>query len=274
MNYKIIGFRLMDPAKLSPHPDAEMPIDPKDYDGLREGIAENGIVAPLLVVGKKVIDGCNRLLAAQELKLPKVPCLLVKCDNVRAVSAETLTRGRQRSTGQRIMVYLEMNKAAVLKQFREDLGGQLQSRDGSSVREFGQRAIAARLRVSDKDVGIGLELLDALNGGTNNGATEPLDKDAIKAVEDVRRNLLAGTTPIRRAWAAARGKAHTEGNERIPTNYDNVLERSVKGLLSAVTHSDQLSTDKLAEIEPIWAKALKKLPDSMLKILKSTIGKS
>lgn len=273
MKYDITGFELLDPNKLDTHPDAEMPIDEEDYQGLLDGIRDNGIVTPLLVVGKKVIDGCNRLRAAQELKLPKVPCLMVKCDDVRTVSAETLIRGRQRSTGQRIMAYLELHLDEALKQYREDRGGGAPMSRDTGAREYSQKAIAERLRVSNKDVGIALELLDALHGGKHPMTNRALSEKQKIAASEVRFNLLAGCGAIRRAWSAVAGKTATKHAARAATNYDAVLRGAVASLKNAIEHWDHVATATVAEIEPTWAEILENLPEPMRKVAVQVFGK-
>ena len=222
--YKITGFNWLDRTQLKPHADAQLPMAPDDQMALERSIEEGGLIQPLLVLDKpdkldglfEVVDGCNRLDKSTDGKLP---CVLIQCDNVREVALTCLGTGRKRSTGQRIMAYLEMHKREVVKATElcsVAAGGNSfgVSRDTPKLSgvfaNFTSDAIAATLSVSKKDVLLAIDLLMCLEKkctvpqrvGSLVTPTRELDlKDkADKVYFDCLKlthaNVMAGSTPI------------------------------------------------------------------------------
>lgn len=64
--------KAIDISKLKTHPAAELfpMLDKKDFELLKQDVKVRGIRQPILVKGDVILDGRNRIAAAQELKLP------------------------------------------------------------------------------------------------------------------------------------------------------------------------------------------------------------
>lgn len=257
-SYQVIGFEVIAVDRLKPHPSARMPIDEEDQRAMSASILDRGVIVPLLVTesgdGYLVVDGCNRLQFAQSSGITEVPCVLIETENVRSVVMECLATGRKRSTGQRVMAFLELHKREVLRvaeivgtgQFQRLKGRHGASRESPQIpkgfEDFTVERIAERLGVSRADVGMGIELLQATEGAS--------EADAPK-FEDVRNKLLAGAMPIRRwrpamagKWAPQRGKADVD--------YGMVLLRGLDHIKTAISHWKKIDPMWRGRAEKIW----------------------
>ncbi|MEI6704407.1 MAG: hypothetical protein WCL71_12880, partial [Deltaproteobacteria bacterium] len=173
--YRIVELKEYPIESLHPHPEAIMPITDDDAFCLGKSIQEIGVMLPPLVLADgRIVDGINRVKQAREAGIQSMLCLVIECHDVHQVASDCLAVGRRRTTGQRIMVYLEAHKEDVLKGFKNydfhtenfkkpnvfpNRSSDRIGKDNPS--DFSSEAIAERLKVSDKDVRSGIELLSA-----------------------------------------------------------------------------------------------------------------
>lgn len=280
--YKIVGFQVFKASDLEPHPDVQLPMDDEDQVSLAESLDEKGILQPLIVSAKKegkkhqIYEGVNRWKSRGNAA--DLPCILVECSNPRGLALTFLGVGRKRSTGQRIMAFLEMHRKEVLK-VAEIIGDGLIQNRGKGIAghvtggelkgnlvNFTAEAIAAKLHVSDKDVRLGIELLQCIEAkrtaswdrGGIHVAGKPLDmekddgKDYLKALKKVHLGLLAGSTPIRRWKPAVGGLAKTEDRQRPPTNHGVIACNAIRSLINAVKHWDDIPAGLKQRIATDW----------------------
>jgi hypothetical protein len=276
--YEVVGHRQIKVDELSPHPDAEMPIDADDRASLSDSIVERGIIDHDLIVladTLQVVDGCNRLLAARAAGIDKVWCKLIRTNDVRAIVLDSLAVGRQRTTGQRIMAFIEMHQDDVLKAYetqmqtrRENLKHQCFSKvsretfDEIPKSPFGIDAIAERLHVGREDVIRGIELTLALRNSEN----PRLQESAIAIMEMV----YSGNLAIRRSRTALTGKK-TVQHGRAQTDWYVVCQAAMTKLGNLSRHWDELSIEEQREFEDRWADyVVPFLPDSLRKMLART----
>ncbi|MBP8654944.1 MAG: ParB N-terminal domain-containing protein [Kiritimatiellae bacterium] len=292
--YKITGFNWLDRTQLKPHADAQLPMAPDDQMALERSIEEGGLIQPLLVLDKpdkldglfEVVDGCNRLDKSTDGKLP---CVLIQCDNVREVALTCLGTGRKRSTGQRIMAYLEMHKREVVK--AAELGAQKAAGNPSAVSRdtaqisgvfanFTSDAIAATLSVSKKDVLLAIDLLMCLEKkctvpqrvGSLVTPTRELDlKDkADKVYFDCLKlthaNVMAGSTPIRR-WKAAQAGKSTQAEGRTEIDYADLFREGLNHLRTASKHWKDITFQDRGALVELAAKVGEILPGDVKRVL-------
>lgn len=244
--YEIVGFEWIPANKLTPHPNAEMPIDADDRDFLKESIQESTVYSPLLVSSlltdgqHMILDGLNRWnIVRAATPGAKLPCMLVKCGDVRAVVAACMTAKRKCSTGQRIMVYLEYHADEVLAAYSINAGKgetfrkthsmfSLESMENEKGTGFwDSRAIATRLHCSQEDVLSGIELLRSLRNPSVQTGSDPADSNKkVEAYRAQRLRILSGSVGIRRWRSAVGGKAATEGKNRADPKHDQLAYSS------------------------------------------------
>ena len=260
--YEVVGFDRIAKTQLKKHPAADLPIGDDDKAALRGSIEERGLIQPLLVLDEPdsldgmflVVDGCNRLDSAPADA--ELPCVLIRTDDPRAVALECLGTGRKRSTGQRIMAFLLMNRRDVLKaaEIGAEIGaGGKAPRVGVSnetpknigvFEHFSAEAIAERLKVSREDVIRAVELFRCAEeqrmpavGLANRRWNEPLDaKDPEdrRVLEDVQKvfgDVLSGGTAVR-SWKRAFGGRHptTGAKGRPDINHGDLVRRGLHHL--------------------------------------------
>lgn len=200
--------------------------------------------------------------------------MLVRGADARAVALECLARGRRRTTGQRVMVFLEAHKEQVLETRALVGNGQLAGREPGgkplsvphvrhrkNIKEFEDftaQGIAKKLSVSREDVRSGIELL-AARGGDRDRLLKGLDEAAL---EVARLGILAGKTPIRRWEAAARGKAVAQ-HGRVDVDWGCVLLRALLSLNAGFKHWKEIRADVRALIEEDWDKAQQAAPEQL-----------
>jgi len=264
MKSEIVGFKMLPIGKLMPHPLADaFPRDAEDQRALDASVGDEGILAPIHVLEEQaedgawqVVDGVTRLLAAKMAERgagseQKLPCLLVRTNNVEAYVLHLNSARRRVTTGTRVLAYLACHKEQVLQAYEENcdpeatgaMGGRGKkalSRDGA----FSAEAIAGRLGVSDKDVNAAIGLLRAKELGLapeqkygGDGTPERVLKPGVKADEEVMGKIraqylqvLGGVSPVRRWRAALGGAAATAGKARAETNLPDLLLRAATSM--------------------------------------------
>lgn len=267
--YWVKGFNVVQIDRLHPHPDALMPMDDQDKICMSTSIADRGVIQPLLVIERlspvkgeactyEVVDGCNRLEMARAAGISELPCMMIETDNVKAVVMECLGTGRKRSTGQRVMAFLELHKRKVL-QVAEIVGdgchrgkkkasvGHVTHREiPKELDNFTAERIAERLGVSRKDVGMGIELL------REEAAAEK--EDAPKFL-NVRMMLLSGSLSIRR-WRPAMAGKWTVQQGRASVDYGTVMMRGIDNVKTGILNWKKIDADDRALIETRWHKEI------------------
>lgn len=296
--YEVVGFARIAKAQLKKHPAADLPIGDDDKAALRGSIEERGLIQPLLVLDEPdtldgmflVVDGCNRLDSAPADA--ELPCVMIQTDDPRAVALECLGTGRRRSTGQRIMAFLMMNRRDVLK--AAELGAEIASggrnphvavsretaRYIGVLEHFSADAIAERLKVSKPDVVRAVELFRCLELGLHpeiekgDGDTpeRPLDmgdeedKRAAATTEKVFNDVLAGGTPVRKWKASWNGRKHTTGPKGRPVlNYAKLAKTAMNHLLTVFRAKawHDISPYQRDEIVKKWSEVIYKLPEEL-----------
>lgn len=227
-----------------------------------------------------VIDGCTRLEGARQAGLERVPCRVVEMAE-EAIPDEVYLSNMTRTrfgTGMRVMRYLEKHKKEVLEtavrnaclERRGAQGGRGHIADVADTR-FTAKVIAERLRVSNKDVLSGIELLRCMadNKRVNAAAPgirvyEPLDDGEREALERTYSEVLAGDTPLRRWVAGMSGRIATEGKVKAPDDYAAIAKRCSTGLRTAFQNwhlAKWHSSGERDQVEAIIADMLRYLPD-------------
>lgn len=258
-DYEIKGFEWISGLNLEPHPDAIIPMDQEDTDFLADSVRENKVLLPLLVSFDKnkagnhlIYDGINRWKNTMP-KNEMLPCILANVPDPRSLALTCLGTGRKRSTGQRVMAYLEMNRLPVLKVAELLDGGHANALRGKTpasqmtgreipkkLEDFTAEAIAHKLGVSDRDVGLGIELLRA-EESAEGPQKEPFQKQ--------RFSLLAGGGSIRRWKAAVAGRKVTQKED---PKYFELAVRSMISLQTVFSKWDSLSAEERQRIAIKW----------------------
>ena len=293
--YKIIGFEWIEKTSLKPHPDAQLPMAPTDQAFLKNSIQSGGLIQPLLVLEKadkldgmfQVVDGCNRF--DSDPIDGKFPCVLIQCDNVREVALECLGTGRQRSAGNRILSYMELHRAEVVK--AAEFGAIAAagnsfgvSRDTPKIQgnlsNFTSEAIAATLSVSKKDVLLAIDLLMCLErkctAPVKAGAlmTPPRKLDLKKKEDQVYFELLkhthagvmGGGSPIRR-WKAGLAGKHSQAEGRTAIDYAMLFKEGLHHLRSAAKHWEDITFEDRATLVELASQVGVLLPSDIKRVL-------
>lgn len=237
--YAIVGFQMIHHDQLAPHPDAQLPIEQDDSASMDASVDSEGVLLPILVSAKPnaenrhwIYDGVNRWRSARKSPdISGLPCILANVPDVRKLALTCLGTGRKRSTGQRVMAYLEMHRAPVLEVAVivgdglvpgvrvKRMAGQMTGHEiPKKLEDFTAEAIARKLGVSDKDVRLGIELLRA-----EYMAPEAQKEPFLKQ----RLTLLAGGSSIRRWKAAVAGRKATAGTQRSGADYTDLLPKAM-----------------------------------------------
>lgn len=255
-SYKIIEFRMLPVDDLQPHPEAIIPIEQDDAAAIGDSIQGNGIIQPILVMRDHatkawhIVDGVNRWKSAKSATLIDIPCLIIECSDVKAVVLECLSIGRKRTTGQRIMVYLEAHKQDVLKTWSQNskMGNEyfaIRSRDrmddtkGSVINDFTAESIAKIIHASSKDVRAGISLMAALEAKSLPPKLEfgGCDLEAYKtgAVE-ARLKVMSGALGIRKWAPSLSGKISNKGKGMADVQYDQLARPAAVTLKNCFDH--------------------------------------
>lgn len=261
IKYQVIGQKNIAAKNLKKHPDAQLPIGEDDRAALGRSIESNGVFQPLLVLADAatdgkffVVDGCSRLdSVAADVELP---CILIRTNNPRAVALECLATGRKRSTGQRIMAYILLNKRDVLaaaeKGAKIASGGRNPHLADSNetarltgvLEHFSSAAIAERLKVCREDVLRAIDLfrcveerilpdigLNSTRWGEKLDMTDPEDARAHGMMKEILNGVLSGGTAIRTWRKAYGGKMPTTGPAGRPDiKHDQLFRRGLQHL--------------------------------------------
>ena len=213
---------------------------PKGNEGKKEKKGKKGKTAgepPAPPARKRwwIVDGANRFraYAGGEKAMPCVVVELGEGVRVRDLALECASVGRSRSAGQRIMVYLERNKAAVLEAAEKGREatqfGTVVSRDTTEkIKAFRADTIAETLGVSNKDTLLAIDLLKSheervgvskrVGALVEEGKKLEEGDPELKAIDEAWAGVLAGTTPIRRWKAAVGGRKTTKEVQRAATD--------------------------------------------------------
>ncbi len=299
--YRILRYEQVSTDKLHKHPVAEAyPRGDDDDRSVGASVDDNGVFQPLTVVedgeGYAVIDGCTRLDAAARSELGAVPCIVVECEDVSRLVLNVNASRRKVSTGTRILAYLTLNKERVIKaaamaedpRFTGAVGkgrscDRPSSFDQKLLHDWGPRAIAERLGVSDKDVYKAVELLrcwenrlrPAHNLGAQIIAEGPLDernsdedKQYGKLVDACYLRVLAGDMPVRR-WKAGFGSkaaAPADGG-KAATDWHAVAMRSMASLPNVFGHIQEMTREQRREVLERWDTVLEKVRPIVAELL-------
>lgn len=269
-------------AALYPHPEAYVPIGWEARKALRESLEERGLYQALLVMERElggfwIIDGRNRFEVLRE-RFTEFPCNIVELEegeSVYDIALECATKGRDRTSGQRIMAYMLRNKEAVLEAVEKGCKatqfGAGQSRDrAEKIGAFSSKGIAATLGVSDKDTLLCAELLKCHEqrmgvSRTVGGLKEPGQKleegsAELKAIDEVYEGVLSGTVPIRRCMAAIGGKKATNDVQRAAINWYDVGKKALASLRGLGGHWEGLAMEDRMELLQLVREAAAALP--------------
>lgn len=274
-SYWVKGFEVVRTERLHAHPDALMPMDDQDKTCMSTSIADRGVIQPLLVMEKirkgepclfLVVDGCNRLEMAKAAGISELPCIIIETDDVKAVVMECLGTGRKRSTGQRVMAFLELHRRKVLEVAKIVGDGTHRGRKSAvggsreppkipkELEGFTSERIAKRLGISKQDVGMGIDLLRAAEAAT--------EADAPK-FEDVRNKLLGGSMPIRR-WRPAMAGKWVAQKGRQDVDYGTVMMRGIDNVKTGILNWKKIDADDRALFERRWhEEILPNLPEQL-----------
>jgi hypothetical protein len=284
--YRILRFEQVAVTELDEHPAARMPIAEDDRHSISRSLMDgDDVYVPLLVVETGasapavpylIVDGCNRWKAAREKDAAAmIPCCVIECSDPANVVRTCLAVGRKRSTGTRIMAYLEMHKRDVLaawavngqkgENYRKSSKSSREDLDGKGLDFWSAKAISERLEVSQDDVGLGLELLRCLNERVtledpNTFRRSAADDDYISELASTRDRVICGATPIRTWRAAFHGKKYGGGGGRAHTQWDKSMERSIKAVTNGCLHWNEVPLKSRPAILAAWRDLLEVLP--------------
>lgn len=255
--YTIKGFEWKQAGELKPHPAAEMPIDRDDRVCLQRSIAEQqAVFMPLLITAQnEIVDGLNRWREAQASGLTRLPCLIIEAADPAQVVRECLATGRKRTTGQRIMCYLDAHKREVLTAWAANAGkGEIFRKHSkrSNERMAGEKGpawsadgIAERLQCSHSDVEAGIELLECIEGKRRydelRGKPGTATAEYLASLDQQRLAVLSGGVGIRRWKAAVAGRDATAGKQRRDPDYALLARKAAATLHNAFLGWAQVS---------------------------------
>jgi len=309
---EIVDFKMLPIAKLVPHPDAEaFPRDSEDQSAVNVSVSDQGILAPLHVLAdeqpdgtRQVIDGVTRLLAARATERgagsdQKLPCILVKTDDPASYVLHLNASRRRVTTGTRILAYITCHKAQVLAAFEAlhnpkatgKAGGlaggrgneKAPSRDGAFSDDWSVEGIAARLGVSDKDVGLAIELLRCKElklappvcvGGKDQTGRKldfkvHTDVQLWNQVEGHYLEVMSGKKPVRKWKASISGSANTRERGKAATDYVALAIRTFTSIKTICLHWESLPIRDRATIQEQFELTVPHLPDEWREIASS-----
>jgi hypothetical protein len=273
--FEVVGHQQIEVAKLRKHPSAVIPIGAEDSAAMQSSIAETGhINQDLLVLADtlEVVDGCNRLDAAIACGMQKIWCKLIRTDNPRKIVLDSLSIGRSRTTGQRIMAFIEMHQDDVIQAYQEakdaeeaarfDRGKKGTntglSRDNPANNPFHYQSIAEHLKVCHVDVLKAIQLTIE--------TMDTLDEERNKAAKKIMQRVYAGQTPIRRALAGLAGKS-ADQHGRQSKDYPQMVQRAIASLGVILRSWEQLPLEEQQCLELHWKKfVVPHLPEDLLKL--------
>jgi hypothetical protein len=281
MKYEIKEFRMIPTAELVPHPDAQAyPSDEDDRSALDASIEGVGVLEPLTVIPSAieflVIDGCGRLADAEARGVSELPCLVVACDDPRQFAAHKNAMGRKRSTGSRILCYLMANLSQVIEAAKD-----LRSRDRSSLdtknlpphlAPWTSRAMAKRLKVSEKDVLAAIQLVVCQTCGVDPDNAD-LDADGRADLDKVFTGVMCARTPVRRWKPAFQGsRVPADGSGRAATNHEALALRTMTSLKTVFEGWQKIPFGARQLVIQHLREALDVAPDDVRVMLSDTFG--
>jgi hypothetical protein len=266
--YKNHGFKMVSVKSLVPYSGAaKIPMDQEDVESLAASVEELGaVVVPLIVSAKtdsqgrhEIYDGVHRWNIARTAGMTDVPAVMIETSDPQAIIATCISIGRKRTTGQRVMLFLEAHKREVLA-YRESVsGGQSNLKKGKEIsgppnggpgkirdfERFSAIKIAFRLRCSTNDVEPGILLLylietkdfKALLG--EYGAPDGF-YDYLCAQRDM---IISGSQAIRKWKSAAMGRATTVDAPRKSIDYVSLATKSTVSIVNVFRHWSEIQVD-------------------------------
>ncbi len=290
---KFKEFKLISTALLDAHPDA-LAMHPEEDDraALDESVKGVGILEPLTVIEGEsgrylVIDGVGRMSSGGDGERD-LPCQVVECEFVRSFVGNKNIMGRKRSTGSRLLAYVMLNAESIREAIKIASGKRKPLMEGFSAEvaaegdirraEWSSRAISARLKVSNKDLLLAVQLFFCNQDGVGPDGEE-LDQNGMAKLEKVFNAVLCASLPIRR-WKAAFGGA-VEGSQegvagKAATDYAGVLERSLTSVGNVWMHWPELKWQSQEQIERAgrgFARLIMDAPESMRLVAAGAIAR-
>jgi hypothetical protein len=296
---KTIEFKTIDINLLDPHPDAlAYPTDADDRGALDCSMAEQGLIQPIIVTASAgkylILDGIGRVDGARKAGLKEVECKVVTCSDPRSLALTANGAGRKRTTGSRILTYLMQHQADVIRAAacvaaQQRLKGGVGHGDrpppkGSAVDKMDwvylekgalppsvlvwtTRPIALRLKASEKDVLLAIDLLICQAQGEDLHG-KPLDDDGRKILDETFGAVVCGRTPIRRWRAAIAGKSvPAEASGKAATNHGALALRSITSLQTAFGAWQEINHGSRELILSALSDALDQAPEDVLHLL-------
>lgn len=312
MKYEIKEFRMVKTENLYPGDAAsQFASDKDDREAVAASQGEVGTLQPLTVVpgGEPgtfcVLDGLGRLKGALEHEdaegrpdpIPALPCLVVACDDPRALALHINSAGRKRTTGSRVLCYLLANKDKVMEAYELTNQG-LPSRDGRPLKNQSRNeipeemkpwtiaGISKRLGCSDKDVAMALELIccrDTLTYpsratfGRHAVGEKMKDSGDIEALDKAYTGVMCGRTPVRRWAAAFAGRSTNDGKGKADTDYGRLADRTSTSLIGVFENWGRIQWESRAmreQVETRLASALAVMPECCKTALMELIPQS
>lgn len=254
IGYEVKGFQMLPVRALRPgDAAASMVADDDDRDAVNASVSDIGILQPLIVRqcddgAYEVLDGVGRLRAAVLAEIESLPCVIVECADDKRMAMHVNTMGRKRSTGSRVLSYVEANwgQVCAAKKAVASLHTTGVSRDtpvDADLERWTVAQISKRLGVSNKDVSYAIELAqchrdvvypDICVHGRYGEHKAIEDSDDEAALSKAYSGVLTGRLPIRRWAAAFAGRVNSQGGGKAATNYSVLARRSAISLLSCL----------------------------------------
>jgi hydrogenase maturation factor HypF (carbamoyltransferase family) len=221
-------------------------IDDNDQSLIKESITANGIYQRLIVIADEkkdhylIIDGCNRFDKGVAVGQVVFDCELVECEDVRKFITDNLISRRKGTVSQRVLAYLECNKAKVM-QAAENYGGRVKNlKTGSQAKtsentnvspkttnvgfgEFTVTAIAHKFGCNESEITAGIELLKAIDKNHESTDTQ---------AQSVRIAVLQGNMGLR-GWKSADPGKNAEQKGKADANYARLAGAAITTVCKA-----------------------------------------
>lgn len=289
--FKTVEFKTIPLTDLQPHPEAEkIGMDDEDALSMVESVAELGVMDALKVIrhshGYQIIDGVNRWKTIKKTGAAEMLCQVVEVEDAKQIVMACLASGRKRTTGQRILAYLEEHKEPVLKvaeivrdvdqrvsriPFYSQPAGHATGREISGdLQYFTAEAIAKRKGISDKDVRLGIELLLCLEKRITHQSHylaaqdggKPATEEYMAEITKVKNSILQGSAPIRRWKASVAGKMTAEGaaREKEEAKYGKHAAAWCRSLTNALIHWADFTNNERGNLRMVFRELVASLP--------------
>ena len=264
--YEVVGYEEVEIDRLSFHPSASIPIQDDARAYMFDQIAERGVIhQDILVLYEtlEVIDGCNRVMAGTHMGLEKIRCKMIRTDNPRQIVLDAMSLGRSSTPGQRIMAYLALHADAAISAYRhnQDLqNGKTKDPLPDDLIPFTVVHIANRLKVSDKDVGNGIQVEIAARSDA---------PDIRSAAIKTRENLFAGG-PIRKAISMLKGAAAPQQGQ-LSVKYSALLNNAFRSMGNSFEHRNKIEYERRATLSEQFYAIVEKLPEDLKVIARNAL---